>query len=313
MTKLFNLILAITALAFAYVPSTAFAASAAKNKEALEFYKLAKDAGTCEMFLVVVEDFPGTTAAKLSKISYKDCIKNEVGSSSNTNNNSNNNSSSNNNSNNNNSGNNNSNSNNSSNNNNSGSNSGNCYGYWDGSYCVDNRHDLTVMLQESLKNLGCRIGRADGVWGKKTTAAIAAANREFGTRLRKSSNNQTIGVMIVDVENSSYNFCSCPSGEYLNSKGLCVRKKAVVNNSRGKSLFQVRNVASNDTLNMRSRATASSSIVDRIVWDGTHVTADESICRANSVGWVHVEWGGSTGWVASRYLISMSTGRVACK
>jgi len=92
-----------------------------------------------------------------------------------------------------------------------------------------------------------------------------------------------------------------------------VNKGPIVNNTRGTSLFQVRNVASNDTLNMRSRPTASSSIVDRIVWDGTHVSTDESTCRANSVSWVKVTRGGSIGWVAARYLQSMSTGRVACK
>ena len=52
MTKRINLFTMVTALMLAYFPGVAFAASSAQNKEALEFYKLAKDAGTCEMFLV---------------------------------------------------------------------------------------------------------------------------------------------------------------------------------------------------------------------------------------------------------------------
>ncbi|MDA9009311.1 SH3 domain-containing protein, partial [Alphaproteobacteria bacterium] len=230
------------------------------------------------------------------------------------NNNSNNNSWNNGNSNNNSSNNGNSNSNSWNNNNsNNSSNASNCRGYWDGGGCVTDRRDLIQYLQEALQSTGCNVGRADGVWGTKTTRSVAAANKQFGTYFRKSNNPVQYGKMITDVESTNYNLCDCPSGKVLNSGGNCVPKKAIVKNTGGTSLFRVRNVASNATLNMRSRPTASSAIVDRIAWAGTHVKADEGTCRANSVGWVKVEWGGSHGWVASRYLISMSDGHVACK
>ena len=280
----------------------------ANNAEALEVYKLAKEAGSCDMFFVVMEDYPGTTAAKLAKISYKDCLLKESGDS---------------------------NTNASSNNpgstgndqsysddeleeledegqtNNTGSR--NCDGYWDGDGCVTNRTYLIQYLQEALQASGCNIGYADGVWGPKTTKAVAAANRQFGTYFRKSNSPRQYSQMIEDIFSVNYNVCECPAGKVLNSSGRCVKKGVSVDNSRGTSLFQVQNVASNDSLNIRSRPTASSSIVGEIYWDGTHVSANERTCRANSVRWVQVSWGGYSGWVAARFLRSMNTGRTACR
>ena len=69
----------------------------ASNAEALEFYKLALEDGNCEMFFVVMEDYPNTTAAKLAKIKYKSCLQDGGNSNSNANNNTNNNRSINNN------------------------------------------------------------------------------------------------------------------------------------------------------------------------------------------------------------------------
>jgi hypothetical protein len=299
MTKRIQFFSAVAAL---FLASVSTPAAASNEASALEFYKLALTEKSCDMFLIVMTDFSGTTAAKLAQVSYKSCIKNEaLGSGTNGTQSS----------------------------NNSPTDDeleetedagqddigpASCRAYWDGDSCVTNKAYLIQYLQEALQGAGCNIGSADGVWGGKTTKAMAAANKNFGTYFRKSSSAAKYGRMIKDLQNTNDDICYCPSGKILASNGSCVRKKSKVkvNTSRGISDFDVQNVAPNDTLNLRSHATSSSSIVTKIPYNAKNVTVDEGTCRATSVRWVYVNWKGWNGWVASRYLRSQIDGGKPC-
>lgn len=77
--------------------------------------------------------------------------------------------------------------------------------------------------------------------------------------------------------------------------------------------YFVANVSWNDTLNIRSRTSSSSSIVRRIPPDARNVEIDETSCRRRSIDWVRVTHQGKRGWAAARFLKQVSSGKRACE
>lgn len=96
--------------------------------------------------------------------------------------------------------------------------------------------ELATLLQTELNRIGCQAGTPDGIWGKQSQTSLARfatqTRREASTlalspallNLLKSQPAQTCPVVCSVREDLVDGQCvlkTCPSGQRLNSKGIC--------------------------------------------------------------------------------------------
>ncbi|MGB0843932.1 MAG: hypothetical protein ACPGVN_04230, partial [Alphaproteobacteria bacterium] len=76
--------------------------------------------------------------------------------------------------------------------------------------------------------LGCPVGSADGVWGRKTSRAVRVSNLFFGDNFRRSSSSRAYGRQISKLFSTDHSICSCPPNKYLDWDGICKISTPVV-------------------------------------------------------------------------------------
>lgn len=71
--------------------------------------------------------------------------------------------------------------------------------------------------------------------------------------------------------------------------------------------YAVTGVESNDTLNIRQKATARSAIITRLPYDAIGIRRLEGEAMISGNIWWRVKWANKQGWVNQRYLMPMAT------
>lgn len=77
------------------------------------------------------------------------------------------------------------------------------------------------------------------------------------------------------------------------------------------SMFQIADVASWDTLNMRAQPGASASVVGKIPANGQNIRHLGKQVKVGNTTWVNIIWQGRNGWVSSRYIRPMPASSAA--
>ncbi len=77
------------------------------------------------------------------------------------------------------------------------------------------------------------------------------------------------------------------------------------------SVYNVRNVASDDVLNMRAHVNSSDAVtsvpvVARIPWNAKQIVGTGNTAQVGSSTWVEVSYNGITGWVNGQFLLRVS-------
>jgi len=73
------------------------------------------------------------------------------------------------------------------------------------------------------------------------------------------------------------------------------------------AVFQIQGVASNDSLNMRSKPGTKNPVVAKIPHNGKYVRSTGQRVSVGRTVWTKVTWQGNTGWVSERYIRPMQT------